>query len=124
MFDPDQTKLKNCIRYLDSMIPANDVGNNYFKPPEDSAGESSSDEREGKVKRNKTPNTPNTGDANANKNVSKLPSNNRSNVVSMQSNIPKKDRNERKRNSSLGPEKKSARLLTSDNNDKNLKKKK
>jgi len=57
-------------------------------------------------------------------NSNKLPTTNtRNNLVSNQSSIPKKDRNERKRNGSLGPDKKSARLLTSDNNEKKIKKK-
>jgi len=57
-------------------------------------------------------------------NSNKLPTTNtRNNLVSNQSSIPKKDRNERKRNGSLGTDKKSARLLTSDNNEKKIKKK-
>lgn len=56
---------------------------------------------------------------NKNKNINGV---SRANVVSVPSN-PKKDKNDRKRNGSLGPDKKSARVLTSDLATKNLKKK-
>jgi len=96
------------------------VGSGYFKPPEDSGGESDSDEREVR-KRNKTPTTPNHDNSQLKTN-NKLANNSRSNVISVPSNIPKKDRSDRKRNESQGLEKKVTRLLTSDNDKKTKRK--
>lgn len=120
MFDPDQSKLKACVKYLESIMPSSDIASGYFKPPEDSGGESDSDDKEVR-KRNKTPTTPNN-DNNQLKNNSKLANNSRSNVISVPTNIPKKDRSDRKRNESQGLEKKATRLLTSDNDKKTKRK--
>lgn len=101
-------------------MPSSEIASGYFKPPEDSGGESDSDDKEVR-KRNKTPTTPNN-DNNQLKNNSKLANNSRSNVISVPNNIPKKDRSDRKRNESQGLEKKATRLLTSDNDKKTKRK--